>query len=273
MNIPLEDNFNDVLGKALRGLKLLPAQLASRAGVSESDVKKALAGEFDEAVVRKLAPVLGLGAEQLVTLGRKAWYPPPHEIAGLALFNTPFADFTVNAYLTWDVKTRQAVAFDTGTDCGPMLRTAKENGLDIVLILITHIHGDHIADLARLKKETGARAFVSELEPTEGAELFTAGRVFHAGGLAIESRQTSGHSKGGTSYIVAGLEKTLAVVGDAMFAASMGGGLVSYEEALRTNRQQVLSLPDDTILCPGHGPLTTVGEQKTHNPFFPEFNK
>jgi len=62
-------------------------------------------------------------------------------------------------------------------------------------------------------------------------------------------------------------------VGDAIFAASMGGGAVSYEEALRTNRQQIFTLPDATVLCPGHGPLTTVGEQKRHNPFYPEFQK
>jgi glyoxylase-like metal-dependent hydrolase (beta-lactamase superfamily II) len=53
-----------------------------------------------------------------------------------------------------------------------------------------------------------------------------------------------------------------------MFAGSMGGGKVSYDEALRTSRQEILSLPDETIICPGHGPLTTVGEQRQANPFF-----
>jgi hydroxyacylglutathione hydrolase len=272
VKIPLEDNFNDVLGKAQRGLKLSPGQLASRAGVSESDVAQALAGAFNEAVVRKLAPVLGLGVEPLVALGRQAWYPPAHEVAGLAGFTTPFGSYTVNAYLVWDAKTQQAVAFDTGADCRPMLDAAKANGLRISLILLTHVHEDHITDLARLKKETGAPAFVSSLEPTGGAEPFAAGRVFRVGGLGITPRQTSGHSRGGTSYVVAGLDKPVAIVGDALFAASMGGGLVSYEEALRTNRQHLFSLGDDTVLCPGHGPLTTVGEQKKHNPFFPEFN-
>ena len=51
----------------------------------------------------------------------------------------------------------------------------------------------------------------------------------------------------------------------------MGGGGVSYADALANNRKKILSLPEDTILCPGHGPLTTVGEEKRHNPFFPEF--
>jgi len=48
----------------------------------------------------------------------------------------------------------------------------------------------------------------------------------------------------------------------------MGGGLVDYREALRTTRESILTLPDDTVLCPGHGPLTTVAEEKQHNPFF-----
>jgi glyoxylase-like metal-dependent hydrolase (beta-lactamase superfamily II) len=63
------------------------------------------------------------------------------------------------------------------------------------------------------------------------------------------------------------------VVGDAIFAGSMGGGLVSYADALANNRKSIFTLPDDTVICPGHGPLTTVGEEKQHNPFYPEFQK
>jgi len=53
-----------------------------------------------------------------------------------------------------------------------------------------------------------------------------------------------------------------------VFAGSMGGGAVSYADAMRTNRAEIMSLPAETILCPGHGPLTTVGEELQHNPFF-----
>ena len=49
--------------------------------------------------------------------------------------------------------------------------------------------------------------------------------------------------------------------------------MISYVDALRTNRQQIFTLPDETILCPGHGPLTTVADEKLHNPFFPEFKR
>src|SRR5204862_1093740 len=115
----------------------------------------------------------------------------------------------------------------------------------------------------------GAAAFVCKLEAIDGAQTFEAGKRFSVGALQIETRQTKGHSPGGITFVVSGLPNPIAVVGDAMFAASMGGGAVSYADALKTNRENILPLPDDTILCPGHGPLTTVGEEKVHNPFFP----
>jgi len=149
-----------------------------------------------------------------------------------------------------------------------MLKEAREKGLSPAVILLTHTHPDHIEDLAKLKAATGANAWVCELEAIDGAESFKAGKAFSVGGLTIETRQTSGHSRGGITYFISGLAKPIAVVGDSIFASSMGGGMVSYDDAVRNNRQQILTLPDETIICPGHGPLTTVGEEKMNNPFF-----
>jgi glyoxylase-like metal-dependent hydrolase (beta-lactamase superfamily II) len=154
-----------------------------------------------------------------------------------------------------------------------MLAFAKTNGLSVKLILLTHTHPDHIAELKRLKAETKVSAHVSEFEPVDGAEPFSEGRTFQVGSLKIETRLTSGHSRGGITYVIAGLAKPVAVVGDAMFAGSMGGGMISYLDALANNRNKILSLPNETVLCPGHGPLTTLGEEKLHNPFFPEHQK
>jgi len=195
------------------------------------------------------------------------------EVPGLACFNTPYGDITVNSYLIWDPKSDNGVCFDTGADATGMLKFAADRKIRIQMILLTHTHPDHIADLERLKNLTEAAAFVSKNEPTAGAETFEAGHRFVVGTLQIETRQTSGHSRGGITYVVDGLPRRIAVVGDSMFAASMGGGLVSYQDALENNSQKILTLPDDTVLCPGHGPLTTVGEEKVHNPFFPHFGK
>lgn len=271
--IPLEDNFTDVVGKAQRGLGLSDGDLAKRAGVSAGELTQFKAGAFDAGVARKLAGALQLGGEALIELANKAWYPEPQETAGLACFNTTYEDMTVNSYLVFDPPTKKAVVFDTGATAKGMLDYAKANGLQIELILLTHTHVDHVADLGGLKKATGAPAYVGEKEQFGAAQPFAAGKIFRVGGLKIETRQTSGHARGGITFVVTGLQRRLAVVGDALFAASMGGGAISYEEALRTNRKEIFSLPDDTIICPGHGPLTTVGEQKKHNPFYPEFQK
>lgn len=271
--IPLEDNYADVVGKAQRGLRLSDTELARQAGLSGGELAQFKEGAFNPAIARKIAGPLQLGAQALIELGEKSWYPEPLAVEGLAGFNTPYSDVTVNSFLVFDTKSGEAAAFDTGSTAAGMLEMIQQRRLTLAFIFLTHAHPDHVADLERLEKGTGTPAHIGEKEPMRGPKPFAAGEVFRLGGLKIETRQTSGHAQGGITYVVSGLERRLAMVGDALFAASMGGGVVSYEEALRTNRKEIFSLPDDTILCPGHGPMTTVGEQKKHNPFYPEFTR
>ena len=268
MNLPLEDTAADIVGKAMRGLKLTDADVAAKAGIDADAVTSFRDGTYDDRTARAVAPVLGVNANALSAMGHKAWRPQPVSVVGLAQFNTPYEDMTVNSYVAFDRATGEAVAFDTGADCSGMLELLARENLTLKLILLTHTHGDHILELDRLKEKTGAPAFVGNREPIDGAECFAEGREFQCGALRIGTRLTWGHSPGGITYVIAGLEKPVAIVGDAVFASSMGGGGVSYPDALRTNREQILTLPDDTVLCPGHGPLTTVGEEKAHNPFF-----
>lgn len=271
MKIPLEDQYQDILQKAVRGQKLSVETIAAKAGLSAPQATGVLSGSFKEPGALALAGALGLAGDRLVRLAKNEYHPAVIEpMPGLAQFNTVFDDMTVNSYLVWDPASQLAVAFDTGTDVTDMLETAKAHGLSVALILLTHSHGDHIFELDRLKEKTAAEAYIGEAEPVDGAIPFAPGKEFTLGALRIETRLTWGHSQGGITYVVQGLPRTLAVVGDAMFAGSMGGGGVSYEAALATNRKEILTLPGETVICPGHGPLTTVAEQKQHNPFFPE---
>ncbi len=270
MAIPLEDNYDDVLLKAFQGLKLKPADVAARTNLDVGAITRVLAGDFDETVVRQLAPVLGLGTEALIALGRRAYAPHVSPPDGMRGFSTPYHDFFVNAYLLWDESTKQAVIFDTGSDGEALLEAVRDRGLQVELLLITHAHPDHVMGLDFLRKSTGARAFVSSREPLAGAESLAAGETFQVGELTIKPLPTSGHSVGGTSYFVTGLSKPVVVVGDALFAASMGRGNVSYPDALANNRREIFTLPDETVIAPGHGPLTSVGLEKRHNPFYPE---
>jgi glyoxylase-like metal-dependent hydrolase (beta-lactamase superfamily II) len=273
MSIPLEDLFNDVIAKSMRGLGLSDADLAAKAGVSVEDVAAAKAGTVDDKLLRKIAPHLQLDGLALVTMAHGDWRPTPVTLKGLAQFNTTYHDMTVNAYLVWDAETKNAVAFDTGADAGPMIDFIEKHGLNLSLIFLTHTHPDHIMDLAKLSTDGAVTAFVHAREACAGAKTFELGETesWESGDLKIEPRSTWGHSKGGITYVVSGLEKPVAIVGDALFASSMGGGMVSFSDALATNRKEIFTLPDHTVLCPGHGPLTTVGQEKAHNPFYPEF--
>jgi glyoxylase-like metal-dependent hydrolase (beta-lactamase superfamily II) len=268
--VPLEDEFNDVIAKAQRGLGLGNRELCERAKISEDKLARIQKGIFDEETVRELAEVLHLGADALVILGRGVWYPRlPEPVTGLAMVNTPFGDMAVNAYVAWSLSTREAFVFDTGGDASPLLAIIRREELKVQAILLTHTHRDHVADLDRLCRETSAPVFVHESEVFEGAEGFFEGKKFSTSDLTVSTFLTSGHARGGITYLIAGLEFPVAITGDAIFAASMGGGLVSYQDALENNRKKIMTLPDHTLLCPGHGPATTVAQEKQHNAFFP----
>lgn len=267
--IPLEDNAADIIGKAQRGLGISDSELAQKAKVSAETIRKLRDGDFDDAALLSVAPILGLDGCALGQIAQGEWHPKKIEsLDGLAQFTTDYNGMAVNAYLVWDPAKRAAATFDTGADSRDMVRFLKHHKLDVQLILLTHAHPDHVADLPALREETGADVFTSAREPVPGAELIDEGKKFRLGNLQIDTRLTWGHSPGGMTYIVTGLVRPIAIVGDSLFAGSMGGGNVSYRDALQNNLEKILTLPDETIICPGHGPMTTVGEEKQHNPFF-----
>ncbi|MEP6603180.1 MAG: MBL fold metallo-hydrolase [Spartobacteria bacterium] len=267
--IALEDNFSDVISKAQRGLRLTDTQLAEKARVNSQMLRKMREGHFDELTALRVAPVLHLAARPLCDLATGRWHPEEiAELDGLAAFSTQYHDTSVNSYLIWDAASKEAAAFDTGADCREMLARAAKENVTIKLILLTHAHPDHIAALSELQRETGAPAYVSSREAFAEAESIEEGKHFRFGKIDIDTRLTWGHSRGGMTFVVNGLAHKLAIVGDSIFAGSMGGGAVSYHDAVRNNLEKILTLPDETIICPGHGPMTTVSEEKEHNPFF-----
>lgn len=268
MNLPLEDLFNDIVSKAQRGLGISTDELAQKTGLRSQAIEAVKEGATDIPTLLKIAPQLGLHGPALEVMSDQAWYPQPVEMVGLAQFNTPYHDMTVNAYLIWDPTTLEAAVFDTGADAQPIVAKIQELGLTLRSLFLTHTHPDHVADIPTV----GApEILISEKETHPAATTFAPGATWQLGSLTIESRSTWGHSKGGTTFVVRGLAKPVAIVGDALFASSMGGGAVSFRDALATNRKEIFTLSDDTIIAPGHGPMTTVGEEKAHNPFYPEF--
>ena len=268
--IPLEDSWNDVIRKARRGLGLTEEELARCSAVPESMIIELERGVLDIELIARIAQQLKLDEYRLLDLAQGKYHPGLLTLPdGLKMFTTPWNDFEVHSYLLWDRRTLQAVAFDTGSDATEMLNFIEKQDLSLRQVLLTHGHGDHVFELDRLIEKTGALAWIGEREVVAGAENFIPGKDFALGSLRIETRSTWGHAIGGITYVIHGLERPVATVGDALFAGSMGGPMISYEACLMTNRKEILSLPPDTLLCPGHGPLTTVALEREHNPFFP----
>ena len=266
--IPLEDNFADVLGKAMVGTGLGESAASERSGLDAAQVRALLDGRFEENAARALASALGLKAEALVRLGRGDYQPEVATANNLRQITTAFGNMTVNAYVLWDAESRGAAIFDTGADAAPILDLVSSEKLEVAGIFLTHSHADHVHALADLQGALGVDAWSSQFEPVRGTNIFRPGDVFNAGRHFIRTRHTPGHSAGGTTFVIEGRKIGAAIVGDALFTGSVGGVRGNYAEALQTIRREIFSLPDDTIVCPGHGPMTTVGLEKANNPFF-----
>jgi hydroxyacylglutathione hydrolase len=277
MAISLEDSVTDITGKAQCGLGLTYTELSDKIGIEigEVDAVEKVKG-MAYAEVEKMAQALNLGPHSLFAIAEGKYAPtvtPPK--TGFFQSTTTYGDMTVNAYLVWDESTKLAAAFDTGADAMILIDEIKKRGLTLQDVYLTHTHVDHVVELDRLLEKAGGSVgvHVNEAEPLDGAATFKPGVTFSLGKLHIESRETSGHSPGGTTYHVHGLDVPLAIVGDALFAGSVGGIKVDYKGSLQKIRDNILSGQDNTILAPGHGPLTTVIQEKQSNPFFPEFRK
>jgi glyoxylase-like metal-dependent hydrolase (beta-lactamase superfamily II) len=251
MSIPLEDTVADIIGKAQRGLGLSDGDLAAKVGVDEAGLEavKKVSG-VDFAQVDKLAKALGLGPRALVAIA-EGKYTPTVTLPKTGFFqsNTVYGDMTVNSYLVWDTETGLAAAFDTGADCSPLVDELQKRNLTLQDVYLTHTHVDHVIELDRLIEKAGGAigVHVNEAEPLDKAASFRPGVTFSLGKLHIESRDTAGHSAGGTKS--------------------------DYKTALKKIAENILSAQDGTILAPGHGPLTTVVQEKTSNPFFPGFRR
>ena len=178
---------------------------------------------------------------------------------------------TVNCYLVWDEVTRDAALFDTGLDAKPILDCVAAEQLQLKHIFITHSHWDHVEALPQIRAAWPKARLHSGSKNAPVDQRNKNSEIIHLGGLRVTHRETPGHADDGVTYLVGNWQDDaphLALVGDTVLAGSMCNGNGQWELARQKIREQILTLPAATLLCPGHGPLTTVAEEKVHNPFF-----
>lgn len=271
----LEDHLGDIIRKA-RGMSgASPAAAAKAAGLSESE----LGALEDSGTASKtpnfaaLASAVGLQPGKLEGIA-KGWLPKAQDLGiwrELRTFSTTAEGMAVNSYLAWDEVSREAAVFDTGWDAAPILAAIEENQLQPRHLFITHTHDDHIAALGAIRERFPKIRLHSSSRNAPVDQRNRANDFIMLGSLRITNRDTPGHAEDGVTYIVGNWPEDaphVAIVGDAIFAGSMGRGNQSWELARQKVRDQILNLPPDTLICPGHGPLTTVAEEKARNPFF-----
>lgn len=270
----LEDHVGDVLSKSRRSLGVGLSEVAGAAGLAEAEYARLedegrVPAEMDWA---GLAERLDLQAAKLRGLAA-GWRPAEPELSvwrELRVITTE-RGMRVNAYLVWDEVTREAALFDTGWEAGPLAALVEENGLDLRHVFLTHGHADHVAALGEVRRRYPRARLHSSAADGAVHERNRTNDFIHLGSLRITNRSTPGHSADGVTYLVGTWPEdapNVAFVGDALFAGSMGGAGAELARAKQALRDQIFTLPKDTLICPGHGPLTTVGEEVMHNPFF-----
>lgn len=200
-------------------------------------------------------------------------------------------DFQTNCFVV-SRPSGAAWLVDVGQNPGEMLEHVEERGLIVEKIILTHAHADHIAGLGEaMRKFPGVPVYIHADEkefpgdaalnlslyisqPTvapDPTDTLAHGDTLGLDGLSFEIRHTPGHSPGGATLYQP--ENKVAIVGDTLFAGSIGRFDFPTSDGpllIRSIHEQLLTLPDDTRVLPGHGPETTIGQERAGNPYLRE---
>jgi glyoxylase-like metal-dependent hydrolase (beta-lactamase superfamily II) len=271
----LEDHPGDILRKARQAAKVSAETAAAAAGISGAELHELeRSGQTRaECKLPALAAAVGLHPGKFERIAG-GWVPLPVDIGlwrELRIVSTTRGGNTVNCYLVWDEVTREAALFDTGWEAAPLLALIEEAGVQLKHLLLTHTHEDHIAAMVGLRERFPRLRLHTNSRTAPLQHRNRANDCIQLGSLRITNRETPGHAEDGVIYLVGNWPEDaphVAIVGDTIFAGSLATGFQSWDLLKERVRNQIFSLPEETLLCPGHGPLTTVAQEKARNPFF-----
>jgi glyoxylase-like metal-dependent hydrolase (beta-lactamase superfamily II) len=200
----------------------------------------------------------------------------------------PVGPLQCNCSVIGDEVSRDALVIDPGDEIEDVLAIIRKHNLTVKQIVVTHAHIDHVGGASKLRKLTGAPILLNQNDfdllkmidlqaswigmPSPGKididQSITQADQVKVGALTADVIHTPGHTEGSICLYFPAEQKLIA--GDTLFAGSIGrtdlpGG--SFEKIISSLHEKVLLLPDDTIVVPGHGPQTTIGEERESNPF------
>jgi glyoxylase-like metal-dependent hydrolase (beta-lactamase superfamily II) len=274
---PLEDELGDVLDKAIAREGVSREELAQRSGVALGRILDAIDYRSDLAPedLRRIAAVLRLNEVGLCALGA-GHYPAP-EIGALPFcvwpLRIPHGIGVANAYLVGECGTDHALLFDTGPGGLDAAWPRPVRRLDAVFL--THAEAEHIGGLAEATRRFGSPpVFIPEGAPVIPGTPLADGDVRIFGPLKVTAYATPGHAAAHHCYLIeanaARRGTALLISGDLVFAGSVGGAYFSAEKLYGNVRRILSELPPETVIAPGHGPMTTVANELRFNPFAAE---
>ncbi len=273
MSSDLEDEFGGILQKARDGKSWSPRDLANATGISIDEIRLMESYKLipPDPAILQLAAELDLDGPTLQIIAKGGWKPrpsstdPTFNIICMSVF---MGSYPVRCYLLRCVSTGATAVVDTGGNPSTVISKAKELGVVPNMILLTHCHPDHAGGQDILDREFNCPTYVDakEQRPPSDRDLIYVNddEVINLGTLSIHVMSTPGHTAGGVTYRI---NKTL-LSGDVIFAGSMGRANSSWQNLYDSITKRLFPLPSETVVHPGHGPSTTVGEEKQHNPFF-----
>lgn len=280
--VALEDEFCDIVKKARKGTGRTIAVVAETAQLRKEEWERLEQGARapSEHEVQAMAQTLALKGEALTAVSIGGWVPQPSPEWVSSLVVTVLGDiggYEVKGYVLIDPQTKQAVFIDTAYNAEAMLAVLEERHATLTGVCLTHGHMDHAGGLDRIVAEWPVPVYLGEGDfpllpwkpPQASVVVPKDAQVLAVGDLMVECLATPGHTPGGYCYKVQSRGQALCFVGDTLFAGSVGGSnpLSLYTDHLASVRRRVLQMDPDTVLLPGHGPPTTVNEERLMNPF------
>ncbi|MGC9325131.1 MAG: MBL fold metallo-hydrolase [Desulfomonilia bacterium] len=197
-------------------------------------------------------------------------------------------EFMTNCFIMADRETKEALVIDPGGEGERILQEVDKNGFNVIGIVNTHAHVDHIGAIRVVKDATDAEVMIHSSEvsilqnasrmgrlfgisidqPPDPDRFLSEGDTISCGKISLSVIETPGHSPGGISLVTS--DKKYCFVGDTLFAGSIGrtdlpGG--DYHTLISSIKTKLIPLGDDVKVLPGHGPTTTIGSERRYNPF------
>jgi glyoxylase-like metal-dependent hydrolase (beta-lactamase superfamily II) len=274
--VPLEDEVGDVLEKAMRRTGLTEEGLGERAGVLPGKIRDAInyRPELNSSELCRLAKALGLNEIGLCALGC-SHYPLP-EMSALPFCVHPLhmthGIGVANAYLVSGCGATRGILFDTGPSIEELEKVWPKSVRGVDAVFLTHVEREHAGGLCSVVERFGvSAAYCPAGANAPCSSSIGEGETRTYSGFTVTAFSTPGHTSAHNCYFVqaspARTAPGLLLSGDLFFAGSIGGAHFCQKQLVTHLRRMLSSVPPNTVIAPGHGPMTTAENELRYNPF------